>query len=93
MLSPASHTEDSQTNVAAGPVHAPFRVGLVCGASFGILVPFVSLTPQVWLVSLHQRPAVQSPSTLQPSLGWHKKFVLQAPERQTVVSFASEHGP
>jgi hypothetical protein len=93
LLSLPSHTEEMQTKVAAGAVQTPFRVGPVWGASFGMLVPFVSLTLQVWLVSLHHWPAVQSPSTLQPPGGWHKRFALHDPERQTVAAFAGEHGP
>ena len=93
MLSPESQTDDWQTSVAAEAVHAPFRVGLVCGASVGMLVPLVSLTLQAWLVSLHHWPPVQSLSTLQPPGGWHNEFELHEPERQTVPALAAVHGP
>jgi hypothetical protein len=42
---------------------------------------------------VHQFPPVQSPSTLHPPEGMHVKFVLHAPERQTMPPLATVHGP
>jgi hypothetical protein len=91
-----SHTALVQTSVAAGAVQLPLSVGFVCGASLGSAVPFGSLAEQVWAVSLHQLPAVQSASTLQPPCGSQKPFELHTPERHTVAAFPVApvvHGP
>ena len=88
-----SHTEEMQTSVAAGALQVPAKGGLTCAGSFGMLLPFVSLTLHVWLVALHHWPPVQSLSTLHPPAGWHKRLALQEPERQTVPALAAVHGP
>jgi hypothetical protein len=69
LLSLVSHTALEQTSVPASPVQLPLSVGFVCGASAGSAVPFAKVGVQVWAVSLHQLPAAQSASTLQPFSG------------------------
>ena len=69
LLSAASHTRLTQTSVAAGALQVPLSVGLVCGASVGIPVPFTSFAVQTWVVSVHHVPPEQSASTLQPPAG------------------------
>jgi hypothetical protein len=56
-------------------------------------VLLASVGVQACNVSLHQLPPVQSASTLQPPAGWHKRFELQEPVRQTVAALLALHGP
>ena len=69
LLSAASHTAAWQTKVAAPNEHVLSKVGLLCGASVGMLVPFVNLAVHACEVSLHHWPPVQSASTLHPPMG------------------------
>ena len=68
-------------------------VGVVCGGSLGIVTPLGSLAVQVWVLSVHQLPPVQSASTLQPPRGSQSPLVLHAVERQTVGPVATVQGP
>jgi hypothetical protein len=88
-----SHTPLTHTKVAAASLQLPSSVGLVCGASVGSGVPFASRGKQAPIATLHHLPAAQSPSTLQPSPGWQRPFVLQLAERQTTAPLAAVHGP
>jgi hypothetical protein len=92
-LSVVSHTPLVQTSVLAAVVHVPSNVGLVCGGSFGIAVPFASCGVHVWVLSSHQLPPEQSASTSHPPAGSHVPFVLQVPERHTTGPVGPVHGP
>jgi hypothetical protein len=93
LLSAVSQTPLAQTSAAAAVVHVPSRVGPVWGPSVGIAAPLASFAVQVWVVSWHHWPPVQSPSTLQPPTGSHTRLTLHAPERHTVPALLAEHGP
>jgi hypothetical protein len=93
LLSFTSHTPLTQTSVAAAAVHVPLRVGFVWLVSVGTAVPFGSWATHWCIVSLHHLPVAQSASTLQPPEGSQVRFVLQAPERQSVGPSVAVHGP
>jgi hypothetical protein len=88
-----SQTPLWHTTRAAAGVHVPLIVGLVCAGSLGTAVPFMSFGVHAWAVSLHQLPAVQSASTLQPPAGSQRPFTLQDPDWQTTGPFATVQGP
>lgn len=93
MLSFTSHTPLTQTSAPAAAVHVPLSVGLVWAVSVGTAVPFASCGTHWCIVSLHHLPVAQSASTLHPPEGSQVRFVLQAPERQSVGPSAIVHGP
>ena len=81
------------TSVPAGAVHEPFSVGFMCCGSVGITMPFGSCGAHACIASLHQVPAAQSASTLQPPIGEHVPFALHVPERHTVPPLPAVQGP
>ena len=92
-LSVGSQTPLAQTSVAAGAVHMPFSVGLVCGPSVGSAPPLAIGAVHVWVLSSHQLPPPQSPSTLQPPAGPQVPLALHTPERQTTTELVALQGP
>jgi hypothetical protein len=88
-----SQTPLTQTSLPTASVQVPSSVGDMCAPSFGSATPLATCGAQVWLVSLHQLPALQSASTSQPPIGSQTPEVLHAPERQTTVAVPAVHGP
>jgi hypothetical protein len=93
LLSFVSQTALVQVSVPAAGVHVPLSVGFACGGSFGTACPFASVGVQVCIASLHQVPALQSASTLQPPAFTQVPPTLHAPERHTVPPVPIVHGP
>ena len=94
ILFPRSVRELTRASALSGAILAvPFTVGFMCGGSFGMGVPLGTWGVHMCAVSLHQLPAVQSASTLQPPGGMHRPLLLHTPERQTVGPLATVQGP
>jgi hypothetical protein len=92
-LSAGSQTPLEHVRVPACSVHVPLRVGFVWGGSFATGCPLGAFGVQTCDVSLHQVPAKQSPSTLQPPAGLQVPLVLQEADWQTMPPLAIVQGP
>jgi hypothetical protein len=92
LLSLVSQTPLVQVSVAAAAVQVPSSVGFAWAPSLGTGVPLATVGRHMCIVSLHQVPAAQSASTLQPPEGSHVPLTLHIPERQTLL-VAGVQGP
>jgi len=89
-----SQTPLAQVSAPAAVVHMPFSVVSLWAGSVGTAMPFGTVGAHMWAVSLHQVPAAQSASTVQPLAPSQTMLEpLHMPERQTVPPLAIEQGP